>query len=257
MILGCDIGTAWTKAVIVDDNKLRHKVRIETNANPEDALKRACEVFEKEAGIGASDIDQIVITGWGEQKITKEHINANHMKCLTKAASWSNPEARSILCLGAQQGIAITIGKNSRLLEYRVSDKCANGAGKFLDVITEALGCTVDETAGIAKQSTNRLSMSSQCAVFAESEVVSLVNAGEPVPDIIEAILHSLVKNVVTLCKRVRVKDVLVLGGGLMNNERVVSILSNSLKFEPVAFSEGPDYMAAVGAALSARKGLS
>ena len=254
MILGCDIGTDWTKAVIFDCDKLRHKVSVATNANPEDALKRVCEALESEAGIGASNIDQNAITGWGEQKITTDHIKANQMNCLTKAATWNNPGARSVLCLGAQQGIALSIGKNSRLLEYRVSDKCANGAGKFLDVITEALGCTVGETAEIARQSTKKLSMSSQCAVFAESEVVSLVNAGEPVADIVEAILHSLVKNVVTLCKRVRVKDVLVLGGGLMNNERIISILSDSLNFEPVVFSEGPDYMAAVGAALAAKE---
>jgi len=255
MLLGCDIGTAATKAVLIKDDKLLHKVKVATNANPDDSLQRVHAAFASEAGISATVIEQTAITGWGQQKVSAQHINANHMNCLAKAAVWSEPSARSALCLGAQQGIALSIGKEARLLDYRVSDKCANGAGKFLDVISEALGCTVEETAAIAELSTNDLSMSSQCAVFAESEVVSLVNAGEPVPDIMEAIFRSLIKNVATLCKRVRVKGPLVLGGGLMNNHRLVAILNDSIKTETAVFAQDPDYMAAVGAALLAKRG--
>jgi len=255
MILGCDIGTALTKAVILNGDEVSHKVTVATNANPDDALNRVRVAFESDAGLTSSDIKQTVITGWGQQKVSSAHTDANHMNCLAKAAVWSEPAARSVLCLGAQQGVALSVGPNSRVLEYRVSDKCASGAGKFMDIITEALGCSVADTAALAAQSTQKLKMSSQCAVFAESEVVSLVNDGEPVPDIIEAIIHSLVKNVITLCKRVRVKDVMVVGGGLMNNERILEILGDSLKSKPVVFAHGPDYMAAVGAALSAKGG--
>lgn len=242
-----------TKAVVMDGAEVKYKVTVATNANPDDALNRVRAALENEAGISCADISQTVITGWGQQKISSEHQDANHMNCLAKAAVWTEPEARSVLALGAQQGIAISVGPNSRVLEYRVSDKCASGAGKFMDIITEALGCSVDDTAALAAQSTNDLKMSSQCAVFAESEVVSLVNDGEPVPDIVEAIIQSLVKNVTTLCRRVRVKDVMVVGGGLMNNERILEILGGKLKSKPVVFPHGAGYMAAVGAALSAK----
>ena len=255
MILGCDIGTALTKAVILAGDQIKYKVTVATNANPEDALNRVRAAFESEAGITGDDIEETVITGWGQQKVRSAHLDANHMNCLAKAAVWTEPAARSVLSLGAQQGVAISVGPNSRVLEYRVSDKCASGAGKFMDIITEALGCSVDETAALAAQSTKNLKMSSQCAVFAESEVVSLVNDGESVPDIVEDIIQSLVKNVITLCRRVRVKDVMVVGGGLMNNERILSILGDKLKAKLLVFPHGAVYMAAVGAALSAKGG--
>ena len=255
MILGCDIGTALTKAVILAGDQIKHKVTVATNANPDDALNRVRAALESEAGISSADISQTVITGWGQQKVSSEHQDANHMNCLAKASVFAHPEARSVLCLGAQQGLAFSVSPMARVLEYRVSDKCASGAGKFMDIITEALGCSVDETADLASQSTKDLKMSSQCAVFAESEVVSLVNDGEPVPDIVEAIIQSLVKNVITLCRRVRVKDVMVVGGGLMNNERILKILGDKLKSKPVVFPHGAVYMAAVGAALSAKGG--
>jgi predicted CoA-substrate-specific enzyme activase len=250
MIIGCDIGTSVTKAVAMYQGVVKHKVSVATNVNPEGALKQVCKDIYQETGTTAADLRQLAVTGWGQQKITTEHVNANHMNCLAKAAVWSEPQTRSVLNLGSQQGVALSIGPNSRLLEYRASNKCANGAGEFLAVITEALGCSVAETAGIAGQSTQRLNMSSQCAVFAESEVVSLVNDGEPVADIIEAILNSLVKNVVTLCKRIKVKDTFIVGGGLMNNTRILEILAESIKATPIPFAEGPDYIAAVGAAL-------
>ena len=89
----------------------------------------------------------------------------------------------------------------------------------FLQVILEALGCSVDECAGIAGSANKKLSMSSQCAVFAESEVVSLINDGESPANIVSAILESLSKNLASLCKKVNAKDALVLGGGLATGQ--------------------------------------
>ena len=72
MVLGCDIGTALTKAVILDGDEIRHKVTVATNANPDDALNRVRAALEREAGITNSDIDQTVVTGWGQQKVSSQ-----------------------------------------------------------------------------------------------------------------------------------------------------------------------------------------
>ena len=95
--------------------------------------------------------------------------------------------------------------------------------------------------------------MSSQCAVFAESEVVSLVNDGESPANILEAILRSITKNVATLCKRVRGAEPFVVGGGLAENDRVVELLAEGLGVQPHVFPHAPSVMGAVGAALCAK----
>ena len=97
--------------------------------------------------------------------------------------------------------------------------------------------------------------MSSQCAVFAESEVVSLVNDGETVANILDAIFRSLVLGIVTLSKRIAIKGDIVIGGGLANNTRIIELVEETLGKEVNVFRPGPSFIAAMGAALSANGG--
>jgi predicted CoA-substrate-specific enzyme activase len=157
--------------------------------------------------------------------------------------------------MGTQQSVAISVNDKGKVLRYMMNDKCASGAGMFLQVILEALGCSVDECAGIAGSADKKLSMSTQCAVFAESEVVSLINDGESPANIVSAILESLSKNLASLCKKVNAKDALVLGGGLANNDKIFELLQGGLRKKLHVFQPEPDLIAAVGAALSANGG--
>ena len=98
--------------------------------------------------------------------------------------------------------------------------------------------------------------MSSQCAVFAESEVVSLVNDGESVANILDSILRALTKNITTLCKRIKVQETLLVAGGSgkqRKNHRVDP--GSAYRCETKVFGTEPDYVGAIGAALSVNGG--
>jgi predicted CoA-substrate-specific enzyme activase len=255
MILGCDIGTGFTKAVVLEGRQLVYATRVETRARPNRAMEEAMEKIATEKGFETKNFDDIVITGWGQGKAAAKGRTEATIKCLARAAVWAEPSCRSVLCLGTQQSVALSVNEKGRVLRYMMNDKCASGAGKFLEVILEALGCSVEECAGIARSADKKLAMSSQCAVFAESEVVSLINDGESVANIVEAILDSLSKNIASLCKKVNAKDTLVLGGGLANNERILELLQEGLRKKLYVFQPEPDFIAAVGAALSPNGG--
>lgn len=258
MILGCDIGTGFTKAVVLEKGGFLYGTRVETQARPDRAMELALENITAEKGFKADDFDDIVVTGWGQGKASakyKTYKTEATIKCLARAAVWAEPACRSVLCIGTQQSVALSVNDKGKVLRYMMNDKCASGAGMFLQIILEALGCSVEECAKIAASSDKKLSMSSQCAVFAESEVVSLINDGESVANIVSAILDSLSKNIVSLCKKINAKDALVLGGGLANNQRIFELLQGGLRKKMHVFRPEPDLIAAVGAALSANGG--
>jgi (R)-2-hydroxyacyl-CoA dehydratese activating ATPase len=255
MILGCDIGTGYTKAVLMEGSEALFAAKTPTQAHPDGALERVLAEIRKQCGEKVDQADDLVITGWGQGKVSRPHRAEPLIKCMGKAAVWAEPTCKSMLCLGTQQSYALTINNVGKVLQYRVNDKCASGAGKFLEVICEALECGVQDTGDIAKSADRQVNMSSQCAVFAESEVVSLVNDGESVANILDSILRALTQNIITLCKRIKIEETLLVAGGLANNGRIVALLREALPVRMKVFGTEPDYVGAIGAALSVNGG--
>ena len=62
--------------------------------------------------------------------------------------------------------------------------KCAAGTGRFLEVMARVLGCSLSDLSDLADQSTAEISISNVCTVFAESEVISRLAAGETIEDV-------------------------------------------------------------------------
>jgi (R)-2-hydroxyacyl-CoA dehydratese activating ATPase len=251
-VLGCDIGTSGTKVVMFEDGEYVCGAHGPTEARPDKALDRVLDMICRNARLETVTQNEIVVTGWGEPKLSRPHRSVPQINCMRKAALWAEPSCRSVLNLGAQQSIAMSLNRKGRLLEYKMSDKCASGAGRFLEIIVEALGCTLEEIEALARSADKQLAISSQCAVFAESEVVSLINDSESVANILEAILESLNRNITGLCKRIRLREKIVIGGGLARNKRLVELIDESVSGTRV-FEPEPSYMVAVGAALHAK----
>lgn len=251
MILGCDVGTGYTKAVLMEDGQYLFGTHVPTNADPNDAMTRVLARIEEANGVSAGDIKKIVITGWGASMVTMPHEEAPIMKSLAKAAIWNLPTCKNVLCMGAQQTAMLAINHKGMVLNYRLNDKCASGAGAFLEIIFQALECDNESSADIARAADKQITMSTQCAVFAESEVVSLVNDGESVANILNAIFRSVVSGARSLSKRVKILGDLVICGGLANNSRIVELAEEALGKKLHVFRPRADYIAAVGAALS------
>jgi activator of 2-hydroxyglutaryl-CoA dehydratase len=54
------------------------------------------------------------------------------------------PGARTVLDIGAQMARAMRLGTDGRVLALRVNDKCASGAGRFLERVARALETQLD-----------------------------------------------------------------------------------------------------------------
>lgn len=255
MILGCDIGTGYAKAVLMEGKELLFGAVAPTEAHPDRALENVISAIRRKYGDEVDQKADLVVTGWGESKVSRSHRSEPILKCMGKAAVWADPSCKTLLCLGAQQSFALNLNDTGKVVQYIVNDKCASGAGKFLEVICEALECRIEDTADVAGLSDRQLKITSQCAVFAESEVVSLVNDGESVANILDSILRALTQNITTLCKRIKMKESLLIAGGLANNGRIIELLREALPVRPRAFWSEPAYVGAIGAALCANGG--
>ena len=131
MILGCDIGTGYTKVALMDGDQVVLTTKTPTEAYPNRALERALSELRRSLGATVDETAELIITGWGAGKVSRPHRSVPMIKCLGKAAIWDEASSKTLLCLGTQQSYAVNVNKAGTVLQYRTSDKCASGAGSF------------------------------------------------------------------------------------------------------------------------------
>jgi benzoyl-CoA reductase subunit D len=121
--------------------------------------------------------------------------------------------------------------------------------------MSRALEVSVEELAEIALNSTQSIPMNAQCAVFGESEVVSLIHQKTPKPDIARAVMNAIAGRIASLARVVGLEKDVVMVGGMARNAGFVDSLKKNLEMD-VRVPEDPDYIGALGAAEAALAGV-
>lgn len=252
---GCDVGSLTAKAAIIEDGKILGKKIIQAKASPVESAQEVMEAAIKEAGISWDDIIYIVSTGYGKDQIPFANSSRSEIACHARGAWWCMPSTRTVIDIGGQDAKAIRVDEKGNVVNYRYNDKCATGTGRFLEVMSKALEVKLDEMGAIGEQSTKRLNLSNQCVIFAETEVVSLVNEGEAVPDIIRGLNRSLSGRVAALAKSIGIEDDIVFTGGVAKNSGVFRSLERALNCSLKSLNgNDPQLNGAFGAALLAQE---
>jgi activator of 2-hydroxyglutaryl-CoA dehydratase len=134
---------------------------------------------------------------------------------------------------------------------FRLNDKCAAGTGAFLEKTARYLGLTTDDIGPYASRSTHPKPVSSVCAVFAESEVISHLANGVPAEDIMMGAMVALGGRAVQLMRRVGLEPGFMLTGGMTRNSAMIKALEENLKAKLSVASDGLGQLnGALGAAL-------
>jgi benzoyl-CoA reductase subunit D len=137
--------------------------------------------------------------------------------------------------------------------DFATNDKCAAGAGAFTESMARALEVRLEEFGEISLQSKKTVPINAQCAVFAESEVVSLINSKTAKEDIARAVNDALAERVVAMVKRIGVEKDVVVIGGMAKNVGYLDGLKRGFKMD-VIVPEHPEFIGALGAAIAARE---
>jgi benzoyl-CoA reductase subunit D len=115
--------------------------------------------------------------------------------------------------------------------------------------MSRALEIPLKEFGNLSLKSNKEIPMNAQCAVFAESEVVSLLHAKTPKEDIAKAINDAVASRITSMVRKVGFEKEIALIGGVAYNTGFINSLETDLQ-EKIIIPEDPEYVGAYGAAL-------
>lgn len=248
--VGIDIGSLSTKSAILEDGKIiiAHDVLL-TGSNNRMSAEQTFQNCLTSAGLVKDDVDYVVTTGYGRENVDFSNRYVSEIVCHAKGMHFLDPQNRTILDIGGQDSKAIQIDENGDVINFTMNDKCAAGCGRFIEIIAQKLGLSLEELGNIHQSSTQTAKISSMCTVFAETEVVSLIAVGTPVAEIIRGIHDSITSRAISLMKTVGIVEPIGMTGGVAKNQGVILSLQEQLG-KKVEVSQYPQLAGAIGAAL-------
>jgi predicted CoA-substrate-specific enzyme activase len=248
--LGVDLGAAHTKAVIIDASRFtRGRAIVPTGMDFFRAGREALRLALLDAGIQAVDITAAVATGYGRKNLDFAASTKTEISCHARGAFHYFPEAITVIDIGGQDSKIIKIGPDGRWFDFKMNRKCAAGTGAFLEEIAGRIGVGLSELEGLARQSTTEVALSSFCTVFCSSEILGMIRRGIKVPDIVKAVMGSVVARLTEM--DVLSGTVVATGGVVAHHPLVVELLA-AVTGNPVRIAPEPQLAGALGAALFA-----
>jgi len=244
---GIDIGSTMTKVVIMNDGIISSIIG-PTGPEQRRLANRVMENALNQAGLPFEAITYLVATGYGRINVPFADKQVTEISCHAKGVAHLFPRCKTVIDVGGQDSKGITIA-HGRPTDFVMNDKCAAGTGRFLEVIAEALGITIEDCGGMALKSKQPAQISNICTVFAEQEVVARLAEGVPLNDLVAGILESLASRISRMVNRLKVANEVVITGGGAKNAGLVKALSDKLGYATLVPPE-PLITGAVGAAL-------
>ena len=257
--VGVDVGTGAVKTVLfrIEDDKTEWLARRTDKIRQRDPLRLAESGYDAvlaEAGLARENVDYVATTGEGES-VTFRTGHFYSMTTHARGAIYLEPEARSVLDIGALHGRAISIDGRGKVLSYRMTSQCASGSGQFLENISRYLGIAQDEIGTLSKQADDPETVSSICAVLAETDVINMVSRGITAANILKGIHMSMAGRLAKLLRVVGAGEgITFLSGGLARDEGLLAALNEAMEKQKLKLTarNHPDspYAGAIGAAL-------
>ncbi|MBU0462714.1 MAG: 2-hydroxyglutaryl-CoA dehydratase, partial [Proteobacteria bacterium] len=179
VFLGIDVGSLSCDAVLIDEEKniLSYSV-IPTGVKNIESIAQVKKNVMDAAGIMEKDIQYIISTGYGRNRVQERDRAVTEITCHAKGIKHMIPETRILIDIGGQDSKALRLDKDGNVVDFAMNDKCAAGTGRFLEAMARALEVDINQLGDLDMGATSDLVLSSMCTVFAESEVVSLIASG-------------------------------------------------------------------------------
>jgi predicted CoA-substrate-specific enzyme activase len=255
IVAGIDVGGKNVHIVIKKDGQILGKVTGPSGIKKVEAVEQLYNEVLKKTGLTRKDVERVVATGSAAKRVAFANGFIPDVAADAHGVNKLIPSARTVIDVGAEEGRAIKIGADGKVLDFAINDKCAAGTGTFVEAMSRALEVSVDELSKITLQSTQTLSTNAQCAVFGESEVVSLIHQKTPKPDIARAVMNAIAGRVASVARIVGLDKDVVMVGGMARNAGFLDSLKKNMEMD-VLVPEDPDYIGALGAAEAALAGV-
>jgi predicted CoA-substrate-specific enzyme activase len=254
---GCDVGSVAGKAVVMNDTEIISYTVVPRTTKPEATARTAMEEALSKAGLASiEELDYIVGTGYGRLKIPFANENVSEITCHAKGAHSLCPTVRTVVDIGGQDCKVMSLNDKGKVIEFVTNDRCAAGTGRFFEAMARRLDCGLEGLSSLSLQAERPVTISSQCSVFAESEVVTLVNEGVGLPEIAAGLNNATAGRLNSMVRKVGLVEDLTLTGGCAKNEGLVKAVEEKLGLRVKKLPQDPQIAGALGAALIARERL-
>lgn len=212
--MGIDIGSVTSKGVITRDGKLDAYHLLASGVNYRMAALKVREELLARAGLKDTDIALTITTGHGEGIIPFGKKHVPDIKCCAKGINNIFPSARTVIDVQGQSSQVIKLDEKGLVTNFAISDICAGGSGRFLDVIANVLQVELKDVGPLSLKSKNPVTFTTGCAVFGESEAISRVAEGIPKEDILAGVHKALARKIAALADKVGIEEPCAISGG-------------------------------------------
>jgi activator of 2-hydroxyglutaryl-CoA dehydratase len=226
---GVDCGAKTVKVVILKDGQIAGRGIVPAGIGTVAASEKAYNEALKEAGLERKNVGKVVATGAGKNEAQFKNETLTEVGADARGGVYLFNDVRTIIDVGAEAG-----------------------AGAFTESMARALEIPLEEMGPLSLKSTQAVAMNAQCTVFAESELVTLIHAKTPKPDMARAIHDAIAERIVSMVRRVGAEKEVMLIGGVSKNVGFVDSLNRELGME-VKIPADPEFVGALGAALVAQ----
>jgi len=255
-VAGIDMGAKSTKAVVMNgEQRICGQSAVKTRPDFPAVAREVLNLALQQAGLMESELNYIATTGFGRYNVPFRDIQITDITCVGRASVFLFPKTRSVLDIGAQSTRALRVTESGKVREFRTNDKCAAGAGGFIERACKYLEINIEQVGDLSLEAKKPQTISSVCAVLAESEIINHVSTGETVDNILRGVHNSLASRALALLKRAGMEDEVTFVGGVARQKGMVKALEGTLK-RKVNVSKEPHMVGALGAALLALRRL-
>ena len=246
-----DLGTQRVKAVVLKDGAIVGRGQAFSGFDPTKAAEDAVNQALNAANLKLSDVQHFSATGSAMEMAPYKNSTVSMMGADAKAGVHLIPKARTIIDVGAEEARAVKCDEKGAMSDFVVNERCAAGAGAFIEAMARALEVKLEDMGPLAVTAQRASPINASCVIFGESDVVSLIHRQEPKSEIARAVFDAMADRISSMIHRLGVNPEVVLVGGVAKDEGFIASLNRKLGLT-VQIPEYPDYVGALGAALIA-----
>jgi predicted CoA-substrate-specific enzyme activase len=250
--LGIDIGSAYSKGAIIGDSGLAADYVIPSGANYRRAAETIRQKLLGQLNLSQNDIADTVATGTGAGNVTFASRQVSDIVCTARGINSVFPQARTAIEVAGQSTKVIKINEQGMVTNFTVSEKCAAGSGRFVEVIANVLRIDLRDFGPLSLKSRQPVNFGTGCAVFGESEAVTRVAEGIPKEDIAAGVNKALADKISSLVKKIKLEEPCIICGGGALNTGLIKIVEQEMNIKLLVPAQ-PQIVTALGAATLAR----
>ncbi len=253
--MGIDIGSGTSKGVITRDRELVAFNLFPSGVNYSLTAQKLRGELLAEAGLIPEDIVFTVSTGHAVNNIPFSNQYIADIRCCGRGINSIFPSVRTVIDVQGQSSQVIRINDVGQVTNFAVSEKCAAGSGRFLNVIADVLQIELKDIGPLSLKSRNPVAFTTGCAVFGESEAISRVAEGILKEDILAGIHKALADKISVLVNRIGLEEKCAISGGGGLNIGLVKKIEENLGTQLLVPPQ-PQIINALGAAIMAEGAL-